>query len=257
MGYAAAAISAAQKAGAYLARQFLKVHHHDIRLKGIHDIVTHADIEANRIIISELKKTFPRDDFMSEETGLEDNPETFRWIIDPLDGTTNYAVGNPLFCTSIALIHNKQTVFGIVYAPILKEFYIAEKGKGAKLNGKRIRVSHESQLRHSIITVGYSHDHLSRQKAHKQEHKLWTRILNTRFFASNCLDLAFVAAGRVEGCFLAPRITPWDTAAGALLINEAGGKVTDVNNRPWSVTSTSLLASNSHIHSALLKILRP
>ncbi len=248
------AIRAAKKAGAYLAREFHTLHHRDIRLKGTHDIVTRADIHANRIIIGELKKHFPNDDFLSEETGLEDNPETYRWIIDPLDGTTNYMVGNPLFCTSLALVHQREIVLAVMYAPMLKELYIAEKGKGATLNGKKVRVSQEARLRQSIITVGYSHDHTSRQKAHLREHRLWAHVLNTRLFASNCLDLAFVAAGRVEGCFLAPQIMPWDTAAGVLLIREAGGKVTDEDNKPWNIRSKSLVASNAKIHGKLIKI---
>lgn len=248
------ALRAARKSGAYLKQEFHTVHHRDIRLKGVHDIVTRVDLHANKIIITELRKLFPADDFLSEETGLEDNAESYRWIIDPLDGTTNYMVGNPMFCTSLALVHGRETILGIVYAPILDELYVAERGKGTTLNGKRIRVSRENKLAHSIITVGYSHDHTSRKKAHIREHRLWTHVLNTRIFASNCLALTFVASGRVEGCYLAPRITPWDTAAGALIIQEAGGKVSDMNGGAWDVRSTSLVASTPAIHSKLVHI---
>ncbi|MDP2685500.1 MAG: inositol monophosphatase family protein, partial [bacterium] len=156
------AIEAATKAGKSLLKQYKTLKVEDINKKGRHDLVTKADFTANRIIISTIKKYFPDHDILSEETGLEDNPDEYKWVIDPLDGTTNYIIKSPMFCTALALVHQQEIIISVVYAPVLDEFYIAEKGKGTYLNGKKIYVSKKVSLIESIITLSRTH--------HKKSH---------------------------------------------------------------------------------------
>ncbi|HCM68786.1 MAG: hypothetical protein A2898_00980 [Candidatus Kerfeldbacteria bacterium RIFCSPLOWO2_01_FULL_48_11] len=256
MTYRSVGVLAAHRAGVYLAKHFRKIRKQDIRLKKRHEVLTSADLGANKIILKILKRHFPSHDFLSEETGLEENPQTYKWFIDPLDGTTNYSVGNPLFCTTLSLAHGNDLLLSIIYAPMLDEFYIAEKGKGATLNGKRIHVSPERRPTHSIITIGYAHTFKSRLRIAHSLQYLWKAFLNTRVLGSGSLNLAFVAAGRVEGCYLALTSNLWDTTSGVLLVKEAGGIVTDLNGKPWDMKSQSLVASNRTIHARLLRNVR-
>ncbi len=250
MSYATVGTRAVAKAGGYLLKHFHRIRKQDIRLKGAHDVVTKADLQANRIIIREIKKVFPNHDVLSEETGLQDHPGTFRWVVDPLDGTTNYTIGNPLFCTVLALLHGPNILFSAIYAPFLNEFYTAEVSKGARLNGKKIHVSSVRKLDRAILTYGFSHQEKSHRKGYQRAQSIRKFVLNTRVFA-------YVAAGRVEGCFLAPETIPWDTAAGTLLVREAGGTVTDFAGRPWTLKSRSIAASNGRIHDKLIRHLAP
>ncbi|MFC1687219.1 inositol monophosphatase family protein [Patescibacteria group bacterium] len=254
--YRSIAVQAAKKAGLYLAKHHRKLKKKDIHLKSKHEIVTKADIEANDIILKTIKRKFPNHDYLSEETGLENNPGTYQWVIDPLDGTTNYSIGNPLFCVAISLLCNHEPLVSVTFAPVLNEFYIAEKGKGATLNGKKIRVSPEKRSSHSIVSVGYSRDYRSRVRIAKSLRYLWKSFLNTRVFGSGCLSLAYMAAGRIEGCYLAPPSNLWDIIAGVLLIREAGGQVTDLDGKQWNYKSKSLIASNGKIHKHLIRTIK-
>jgi len=253
MSYRTIGISAAKKAGDYLAKHFATFHHGAIRFKGSHDIVTKADLGANRIILSTIKNKFPNHDFLSEETGLENNADTYRWIIDPLDGTTNFTIGSPLFCTALALVHKHEILLSIIYAPITDELFVAEAGHHTTLNGKRVHVSPTRQFQRSIITYGFGHSVNSRKGGITIAQRLHTRALNGRMLASGSLNLAYVAAGRVEGCVLTPPITLWDSIMGVFLVQRAGGKVTSIDGQPWSYTSTSVVASNRKIHNELLR----
>ena len=159
------AVKAARQAGDYALRQYDKLTSADIHHKTKHDLVTKTDLEANKIIIKTIKRSFPEHDFLSEETGLEDNPSTYGWIIDPLDGTTNYTIHNPFFCTSLALVHNKRMLMSIIYAPYLDEFYMAIRGKGAWLNKRPLRVARTRSLDNAVVLLGRSHDHRSHRPA--------------------------------------------------------------------------------------------
>jgi len=248
------AIKAAQLAGASLMRNYKKLKDTDIHRKGRHDLVTKADFTANKIIIKTIKKNFPDHDILSEETGLEDNPDVYKWVIDPLDGTTNYTIKNPLFCTVISLVCRKDILLSVIYAPFLKEFYFAEKGKGAFLNSRRIKVSKKKSLNNALISLGRSHHKLSHLKLSIVQEKLKKNVLNMRLLGSGSLDLAYTAVGRVEACLLMPPdISQWDSLAGVLLVREAGGQVTNFNGEDWNFKQRGVIASNGKIHKELLK----
>ena len=251
------AFRAARLAGRSLLRNYDKLKSSDIRKKSKHDLVTKADMEANRLIIKTIKQKFTQHDFLSEETGSEDNPDIYKWVIDPLDGTTNYTIHNPLFCVAITLVYKKDILLSVVYAPYLEEFYYAEKGKGAFLNSKKIHVSATRSLANSIILLGRSHRHESHVNLVSAQKKLKPKVLNMRILGSGSLDLAYVASGRAEACLLIPpKIHLWDSLAGILLIREAGGKVTDFRGREWDFKSDGVFASNKIIHRRLFKIVK-
>lgn len=249
------AFRAARLAGKSLLKNYGKLKSSDIHKKSKHDLVTKADMEANRIIIRTIKQKFPNHDFLSEETGFEDNPDIYQWIIDPLDGTINYTIHNPLFCTALALVYKKDVLLSVIYAPYLDEFYYAEAGQGAFLNNKKIRVSSTKKLENSIILLGRSHHRESHINLAVVQKRLRITVLNMRVLGSGSLDLAYVASGRAEACLLVPpEIYLWDSLAGILLVREAGGKVTDFKGKEWSIKSQGVFASNGLVQKRLLKV---
>ncbi|MCH7492701.1 inositol monophosphatase [Patescibacteria group bacterium] len=251
------AIKAARQAGQRLMVRFNSLKSSEIHKKGPHDLVTRADMEANDLIISTIKSKFPNHDILSEETGLEDNPGNYKWVIDPLDGTINFSIKSPLFCTALALVHRRSVLLGIIYSPFTNEFFIAEKGRGAYLNKKKIRVSRTRMLIDSLILVGRTHHPRSHKNFIKILGKLEKRVLNVRRLGSGSLDLAYTAAGRTGGTILTPPgLTLWDSAAGALMVKEAGGRITDGDGKPWSVNSDGLVASNGKIHNQLVRLVK-
>lgn len=252
--YRQVALKAAKLAGERLMRSYASLKDTDITKKGAHDLVTSADIEANTAIIKTIKREYPDHDFLSEETGLENNPEAYMWIIDPLDGTLNYTLKIPLFCTAIALVYKTEVVLSIIYAPMLEEFYYAERGTGAFLNDRKIHVSENSTLIESIITLSRSHHRDSHVRSAQVAQKLSRTAMNTRRLGSGSLDLAYVSAGRTDGVVIPPPdVSQWDIAPGALLVQEAGGKVTDYEGNPWTLKSESAIATNGVIHEQLIK----
>ncbi|MDD5040584.1 MAG: inositol monophosphatase [Patescibacteria group bacterium] len=252
------AIRAARLAGACLMKYYQRLRHTEIHRKSEFDRVTRADFQANKIILGLIKKHFPTHDILSEETGLEDHPDIYEWVIDPIDGTTNYIIGNPLFCTAIALRRQGRILVSVEYAPALNELYYAEDNGGAFLNGKRIRVSPTALLRNSIITLARSRANASRQRYMLVQRQLQGRALNMRHFGSTSLTLAFVAAGRVAaGVVVPPGITSWDILPGVLLVHEAGGTVTDYTGKPWTIHSQGVVATNGRVRRQLLKVLHP
>lgn len=251
------AFKAAKLAGQSLLKNYKKLGSSDIHKKGKHDLITKADLEANRIIIKTIKRRFPKHDFLSEETGLEDNPDAYRWVIDPLDGTTNYTVRNPLFCTAIALVNKGEIILSIINAPYLGEFYFSQRGKGSYLNSKKIRTSKVKSLGNSLVMISRSHHRQSHKNFITIQKKLEYRVQNIRSYGSSALDLAYVADGRAEGCALVPPATSlWDSLAGISLIRESGGRVTDFNGKEWTFKSLGVLASNGVIHKKLLSLVK-
>lgn len=250
------AIKAACKAGKILMKHYQSLSRADVWKKSEHEIVTKVDMEANRAIIKTIKSKYKNHDFLSEETGLEDNPEKYIWIIDPLDGTTNYTTKYPIFATSIALAYQAKIILGVTYSPITNEIFIAERGKGATLNGKKIQVSKISALNKSVITYGYSHSERSYTRAIKIYSRMFERARNVRHYGSATLELAYVAAGRTEAEYLPGKINIWDVAAGVLLVEEAGGKVTDFKGFECEWGCRDILASNGKIHKDFLKHLK-
>ncbi len=249
------AIRAARLAGEVIIKHYAKLKSSEVHKKGKHDLVTKADLEANEVIIKTIKQQFPGHDFLSEETGFENNPETYTWVIDPLDGTTNYTIRNPLFCTALALIYRNHILTSVIFAPLLKEFYLAGLGRGAFLNKRRIHVSKTRKLPEAIIVVGRSHRRQSHFNSEKIQTKLETSVLNTRRLGSDSMDLAYVACGRVDGCLLVPpQISAWDSVPGVLLVREAGGVVTDFKGREWKPGSEGVVAANKVLQKSLVNL---
>ena len=247
--------AAATKAARGLVRDFGEIENLQVSKKGPADFVTTADKKAEEVLVAGLTKARPRFGFLLEEGGKIEGADTSnRWIIDPLDGTTNFLHGIPHFSISIALERDGEPVAGVIYEPITDQMFWAEKGQGAYLNGRRIRVSARHRLEESLFATGIPF-------AGKQDHDRFLSQLKAvmavsaavRRFGSAALDLAYVAAGRYEG-FWEFGLHPWDIAAGIVLVREAGGFVTDIGGGGM-MESGEILAANDSLHGPLLKIL--
>ncbi len=249
--------AAARKAGRALTRDFGEVEHLQVSQKSPSDFVTAADHRAERVVRTELSRVRERYGFLMEESGATAGTDTSnRWIVDPLDGTTNFLHGIPHFAVSIALERDAELIAGVVYNPITDELYWAEKGKGTWLNGRRLRVSARKTLAPALFATGIPF-------AGRRDHALFLRQLErvmaasagVRRFGSAALDLAYLAAGRYDG-FWETGLQPWDMAAGIVLVREAGGFVSDLDGGPSMMTSGDILAANESLHDALGKLLR-
>jgi myo-inositol-1(or 4)-monophosphatase len=249
----------AREAGALLLQYF----HQGLKIeyKGDADLVTAADRAAETLIRERISKQFPSHDVLGEEQGLNDQRSDYRWYVDPLDGTTNFAHGYPVFAVSIALEHQAlderssgqrgRRIAGVIYDPTRDELFTAEQGRGAHLNGKPTHVSKATQLKECLVATGFpSH------KRHKNPniyfyHQITLRTHGVRRAGSAALDLCNVACGRFDG-FWEFNLNPWDTAAGVLIVEEAGGKVSRFDGSPFELDSRETLASNGLVHEALL-----
>ncbi|MEG6507477.1 inositol monophosphatase family protein [Methyloligella sp. 2.7D] len=250
-------IGAARKAGRSLARDFGEVEHLQVSLKGPGNFVSAADMRAEEIIYTELSRARPGYGFLMEERGLvEGADKTHRWVVDPLDGTTNFLHSVPLFCTSIALEREGEFVAGLIYAPVLNETFTAEKGKGAFLNDRRIRVAARSSLADSIIVTGIPHLGRPGQKQFLAEAEaVMATCAGIRRTGSAALDLAWTAAGRFDG-YWERNLHPWDLAGGIVILREAGGFATDMDGKPLRADCTDVVGGNESIHTDLLKTLK-
>ncbi|KXF76239.1 inositol monophosphatase [Paramesorhizobium deserti] len=250
-------VQAAMKAGRSLARDFGEVQNLQVSLKGPGDYVSQADKRAEDIVHTELSRARPDYSFLMEETGaIEGSDSQHRWLVDPLDGTTNFLHGIPIFAVSIALERQGQIVAGVIYNPAMDELYTAERGGGAFLNDRRLRVAARAKLQDAVIGTGVPH--LGR--GHHGNYLLELRNVmgetaGIRRLGAVALDLAYVAAGRLDG-FWEDALFPWDIGAGILLIREAGGFLSDKNGGQDMFETKSVVAGNEAIHSALLKVLK-
>ncbi|MBN1612977.1 MAG: inositol monophosphatase [Deltaproteobacteria bacterium] len=250
---AAFILAIAREAGLILKQRLHDAH--VIDYKGEIDIVTEADRMSESLIISRIRDRYPRHTILSEESPMTEGDPATRWIIDPLDGTTNYAHGFPVFCVSIALERDGDICLGAVYNPMLDEMFAAERGKGAFLNGRKIWVSATATLRRGLLATGFPYD--IRQTNENNMNYFNSMALNAqaiRRAGSAALDMAYVAAGRFDG-FWELKLRPWDTAAGWLLIREAGGTVTDLVGQPFHLESPHILASNGYLHGAMISVI--
>jgi myo-inositol-1(or 4)-monophosphatase len=248
--------SAAFAAGKILRENLGTLSGSDIAAKGTNDFVTRIDRESERSIIDILQKRTPDFDILTEETPPEDSQARWRWIIDPLDGTTNYIHSFPCFAVSIALEEEGSMVLGLVLDPLRDELFIAEKGKGALLNGHRIAVTKREQLGECFLATGFPfREHARIDPYLKVFREMFLRTSGVRRAGSAVLDLAFTACGRFDG-FWEMGLSPWDVAAGSLLITEAGGKVTDWNGGDDYLFGRTIVGSNGLIHPAMLTIIR-
>lgn len=249
---------AAERAGRSLIRDFGEVENLQVSMKGPADFVSAADRRAEEIIFEDLKKARPDYGFIMEESGVvAGNDSDSCWIIDPLDGTSNFLHGLPHWAISIALEHRGEIVAGLVYDPVKDESFHAEKNGGAFVGRRRLRVSGRSDLSVSMMATGAPRRALNNQEQFFKEYKaLWQAGASLRRYGAAALDLAYVAAGRYEG-FWERNLSIWDVAAGALLVKEAGGFISDLDNdRNNPVQSGNILAANGVIFNDLKKILR-
>ncbi len=243
----------AREAGALLMQYF----HQGLKIeyKGDADLVTAADRASETLIRERIRAQFPSHDVLGEEQGLKDSGSDYRWYVDPLDGTTNFAHGYPVFCVSMALEHRSngegERIAGVVYDPTRNELFTAEKGKGAHLDGKPIHVSKAAQLKECLVATGFpSHKRHKNPNIHFY-HQITLRTHGVRRAGSAALDLCNVASGRFDG-FWEFNLNPWDTAAGVLIVEEAGGRVTRYDGSAFELNSRETLASNGLVHDALL-----
>jgi myo-inositol-1(or 4)-monophosphatase len=248
------AVKAAKAAGAIHKKFYGKTLHIQFKGKNSLNLVTQVDQLSEKKILSVLQKQFPTHDFLGEESGLQENNSAYTWIIDPLDGTTNFAHAYPFFCVSIALVQNGIPIVAVIYDALRDECFTAQKGKGAFLNGKPIRVSKISKLEKSLLCTGFAY---MVRETHYNLDNFAQFVLTSqgvRRDGSAAMNFAYVAAGRLDG-FWERGIQAWDIAAGALLILEAGGKLTDITGDPFDLFAQNALAANPKMHSILLKIL--
>lgn len=233
----------------HMGRNF-EIHH-----KGQIDLVTEVDLLSEKFIREQIANHYPKHQVLAEEGGLSERSSAYRWIIDPLDGTTNYAHGYPCFCVSIALEYEGAVVIGVVYDPIRDELFVAESGHGATLNERPLQVSCVSQLDKALLVTGFPYNvRTSPQKNLDNFSRFLDVAQAVRRDGSAALDLCYVAAGRFDG-FWELNLASWDMAAGSLIVTEAGGQVTSFNGSPFDYYVPEVLASNGLIHAEMMAVL--
>jgi myo-inositol-1(or 4)-monophosphatase len=229
-----------------------------ITTKGDINLVTEADIAAENLIIERIRSYYPQHGILAEESGeailVGGKRSDWKWIIDPLDGTTNYAHGYPCFCVSIALEHKGELEIGVVYDPMRDEMFAAERARGATMNDRQIRVSSIEQLNSAMVCTGFPYDVRERADFARDFAKFTMAAQAVRRDGSAALDLAYVACGRFDG-FWEDGLNPWDIAAGVLLITEARGRITNFEDEPLDIYTEQVLATNGLIHDAMLQVL--
>ena len=247
------AVTAAEKGARILQSRFGNISR--IRKKAAQEIVTEADTESEKAIIAVIRNNFPEHGILSEECGLKAGASDYKWIIDPLDGTVNFAHQVPICCISIALAFQDAIVLGIVFNPLNGEFFSAVKGQGAQLNGQPIQVSSISTLKDSLLVTGFAYNVKDTfEPVIARYGNCLKAAQGMRRLGSAALDLCYVACGRFEG-YWEQNLKPWDTAAGSLIAAEAGGTVTTFSNQPYTVDHLEILATNGKIHGEMLELL--
>lgn len=250
------AIETARDAGQILLEKFgRKI---NISLKGDINLVTEADLASEKLIIERIRSYYPKHAILAEESGdavLLDGVNKWKWIIDPLDGTTNFAHGYPCFCVTLALEHDGEIVVGVTFDPTRNELFAAEKGKGAALNNKPIRVSETEKLSDALIVTGFPYNFKEKPDFARHLTDFLLHSRGVRRDGSAAIDMAYVACGRFDG-FWEEGLNPWDVAAGLLLIEEAGGQVSYYTGEKYNIYSPPIAASNGLIHGEMLRVLQ-
>ncbi len=242
-----------KEAGNLLMRGLNKVK--KVSFKAKSDILTDFDIKSEKIILNRIKKVFPTHNILSEEEGFIDKHSKYTWVIDPIDGTINYYHANAPFRIGLCLLKNKKPIIATLYNPIKKELYFAEKGKGAKLNNKNIHVNNNSKLENSVVMTHLSSKKEARIRIIHALENIFSKTLQIRMFGSGLAAMCYVASGRFH-IFFNAKTSPWDILPGALLVEEAGGRVTDIYGNKITLDSDSVLATNGKVHREMLKLLR-
>jgi len=252
--YLDAAVLAVKKAGRIQKQSFNKPH--TVEFKGETDLVTEVDHACEQAVVRILKKDFPDHDFLLEETDSPATGSPYQWVVDPLDGTTNYTHGYPHFCCSIALRYREETVLGTVFDPFRNELFTAVRGEGAYLNGTHVRVSDETRLIRCLTATGFPYDlHAAKDTNLETFSRVIFQVRAVRRSGCAALDLCYIASGRLDGYWVV-KLAPWDAAAGVLMVQEAGGTVTDLEGGRDTWGNRGLAVSNGRIHPELMKMLR-
>lgn len=247
--YLETSMDIAREAGGILSTLFER--RVSFELKGEYDLVTEADRASERLVVERLRTSFPAHSIVAEEGGGHEGNSEFRWYVDPLDGTTNFAHGFPVYNVTLALEQRGELIAGVIFDPTRQEMFAAERGGGAYLNGRRIHVSKVERLEDTLVATGFPS-----RKRHENVnvhfyYQLAMMTHGVRRAGSAALDLAYVACGRLDA-FWEFGLKPWDMAAGILLVNEAGGRSTDMNGAPFSIRGPHVLADNNHVHEQML-----
>jgi len=249
------AIRAAHIAGEILKKYYVEGHLSIKTKSNPFDLVTQADIEADQAIVETLSAEFPTHTFWTEESGKHGEAE-YMWLIDPLDGTTNFVHRYPHFAVAIALLHHNEPILAVTYNPLCDELFAAEKGKGATLNGNPISVSDTAEMSKSLLTVGFAS---ARNHALERQLALFRRVVplvrSMRSSGSAALNMTYIACGRLDG-YWAIGLSPWDWVGGALMVTEAGGKISRIDGTPTGINSPDILVGNVAIHGALGEVIR-
>lgn len=246
------AVEAARLGGEVLREQYGKTK--TIEYKGEIDIVTEVDKKSERLIVELLSTRFPQHSILAEEGSNSTKPSDYKWVLDPLDGTSNYAHDYPFFCVSLGLEKAGEIIVGVVYHPIFEELFVAEKGGGAFLNGERIYVSKVSRLKQALLSTGFPYDILEDPNEALQYFAGFVHTAQAvRRDGSAALDLCYLAMGRFDG-FWELRLKPWDTAAGSLIVKEAGGRITNFNGERYSIYDEHVIASNGLLHDEMQNV---
>jgi myo-inositol-1(or 4)-monophosphatase len=251
-------VKAARRAGRSLKRDLGEIENLQVSLKGPANFVSAADRRAEEMLYEDLSKARPGYGFIGEEGGTrEGTDKTHTWIVDPLDGTTNFLHGIPQFAISIGLQREDTIIAGVIYNPANDELYIAERGKGAFLNDTRLRVAGRKQLHDCVVACGLPHIGRGDHELFRREMtEMQTRVAGLRRFGAASLDMAFVAAGRLDG-YWERNLKPWDIAAGLIMIREAGGTVSGIEGGDTALQTGNVVCGNETIHRELVKILKP
>ena len=248
------AIETSKQAGNILMQHFGKISHVERKTTDI-DLVTIADTESEALILEKIKTTYPQHHIIAEESDLTKGDSDYKWVIDPLDGTTNFVHSLPIFAVSIGLQYKEETILGVVYNPAAHKCFWAEKDSGAFLNNKPIHITSTNTLGDSLLVTGFPYIHDDRfEKGFDLFKELYGKTQGIRRLGAAALDFCFVAMGRFDG-FWEFGLEPWDVCAGGLIVKEAGGKVSDWDGSPMPFSGNRILATNGHIHGEMLEVL--
>jgi myo-inositol-1(or 4)-monophosphatase len=247
------AVEAARQAGEVIVERYPAGH--DVIIKGYRNIATEVDTAAETVILDLIRARFPDHAILSEEAGGQGIGDGYTWVVDPLDGTTNYARRFPIFSVSIGLLQGREPLIGVIHDPLRDQMFVAERGSGAELDGAPIRVSRVARLDHAVVSLDWGHSDEDRGRTLGALNRVAPRCGTVRALGSAALALAFVAAGWLEAYFN-HMMKPWDAAAGMLLVAEAGGRCTTLEGTPYRVDRPGCLASNGLVHDELLNVMR-
>lgn len=252
------AIGLALRSGNMLMKEFRSLAPEQIRFKNKRELVTRYDLKINRFLVTKIRSAFPEHSILSEEEGLDSSARNseYQWVVDPLDGTTNFIMRHTFFTTTLALLKNNEPILGVIYSPYTRELFVAEKGLGAKRNEVRMHVSNEDKLATSFLCFAYSHEKKSLQRAVSAYQHFEFEARSMRHFGASSLELAFVAAGRVDGMLITPPVRIWDVAAGILMVQEAGGTVTDFSGKTVNFADNGLIVSNGKVHQRIVQVIK-